>query len=99
MSEHVAYDSHPLLNTGVELDELEWEGTGLLVREVGGGFARVWPNYFSDCQALVFVVDVADPCSISEAAYNLFAVTEHSSMVCFWRSGGFSLLSLCWVRL
>ncbi|KIY95329.1 hypothetical protein MNEG_12632 [Monoraphidium neglectum] len=41
----------------------------------------LWPVYFSECRAVVFVVDASDAASLAQAAVELFAALVHEDLI------------------
>uniref|UniRef100_A0A7S0HY62 ADP-ribosylation factor-like protein 16 n=1 Tax=Hanusia phi TaxID=3032 RepID=A0A7S0HY62_9CRYP len=66
--------------TGVEVDKLTIGRLEATIREVGGSFTAVWPNFFSDCHAWCYVIDMSDRISLSEAAVEFVNVLMHDKM-------------------
>ncbi|XP_049632859.1 ADP-ribosylation factor-like protein 16 isoform X2 [Suncus etruscus] len=44
------------------------------IRELGGCMAPIWPSYFGDCRALLFMVDASDPTQLSAAGSQLLGL-------------------------
>ncbi|NXF34742.1 ARL16 protein, partial [Nyctibius bracteatus] len=44
------------------------------LRELGGCMGPVWPSYYSECGALMFVVDAANPTQVSSSCIQLLSV-------------------------
>ncbi|XP_074703023.1 ADP-ribosylation factor-like protein 16 [Strix aluco] len=44
------------------------------VRELGGCMGPVWPSYYGECSALLFVVDAANPTQVSSSCVQLLSV-------------------------
>ncbi|KAM6111244.1 ADP-ribosylation factor-like protein 16 [Pterocles gutturalis] len=44
------------------------------LRELGGCMAPVWPSYYGECSALLFVVDAASPTQVSSSCVQLLSV-------------------------
>ncbi|NXE39636.1 ARL16 protein, partial [Ptilorrhoa leucosticta] len=44
------------------------------VRELGGCMGPIWPSYYSECSALLFVVDASNPTQISSSCIQLLSV-------------------------
>ncbi|NXY00185.1 ARL16 protein, partial [Centropus bengalensis] len=44
------------------------------VRELGGCMGPIWPSYYGECSALLFVVDAADPTQVSSSCVQLLSV-------------------------
>ena len=43
-------------------------------------FPQVWPNFFDDCGAWAFVVDLSDSMTLSNAAVELWGVMDNPKM-------------------
>ena len=52
----------------------------LAIREVGGAMLPLWHVYYSECSALVYVVDAADAAALTQAAVELFEMLEHADL-------------------
>uniref|UniRef100_A0A8C3CSS0 ADP ribosylation factor like GTPase 16 n=1 Tax=Cairina moschata TaxID=8855 RepID=A0A8C3CSS0_CAIMO len=44
------------------------------VRELGGCMGPIWPSYYGDCGAVMFVVDAANPTQVSSSCVQLLAL-------------------------
>ncbi|NWR67796.1 ARL16 protein, partial [Bucorvus abyssinicus] len=44
------------------------------VRELGGCMGPIWPSYYDECSALLFVVDAANPTQVSASCVQLLSV-------------------------
>ncbi|NXH15479.1 ARL16 protein, partial [Bucco capensis] len=44
------------------------------VRELGGCMGPIWPSYYDECSALVFVIDAANPTQVSSSCVQLLSV-------------------------
>ncbi|XP_064323305.1 ADP-ribosylation factor-like protein 16 isoform X2 [Phalacrocorax carbo] len=44
------------------------------VRELGGCMGPIWPSYYSECSALLFVVDAANPTQVSSSCVQLLSI-------------------------
>ncbi|XP_075576298.1 ADP-ribosylation factor-like protein 16 [Pelecanus crispus] len=44
------------------------------LRELGGCMGPIWPSYYGECSALLFVVDAADPTQVSSSCIQLLSV-------------------------
>ncbi|KAM6049783.1 ADP-ribosylation factor-like protein 16 [Theristicus caerulescens] len=44
------------------------------VRELGGCMGPIWPSYYGECSALLFVVDAANPTQVSSSCVQLLSV-------------------------
>ncbi|XP_071949122.1 ADP-ribosylation factor-like protein 16 [Antedon mediterranea] len=61
----------------VSLDNKKREGC---IRELGGAMGPIWYKYYNDCHAIMFVVDVANPCQISASYIQLLTVLSHEEL-------------------
>ncbi|NXP09471.1 ARL16 protein, partial [Thinocorus orbignyianus] len=50
------------------------------VRELGGCMGPIWPSYYSECNALMFVVDAADPSQVSSSCVQLLSVLSATQL-------------------
>lgn len=50
------------------------------VRELGGCMAPIWHNYYSDCYALMFTVDLSNHFQLSAACIQLLDVLSHHNL-------------------
>ncbi|KAI0234936.1 ADP-ribosylation factor-like protein 16 [Lamellibrachia satsuma] len=50
------------------------------VRELGGCMAPIWHNYYSDCHALMFMVDLSNHFQLSAACIQLLDVLSHDNV-------------------
>lgn len=71
-------DTMPTL--GVELDDVMYNKCNLVLREVGGSFVQVWKNFYADCGAWLFVLDLSDHARLGEAAVELINVARDNEM-------------------
>lgn len=46
----------------------------VMVRELGGCMGPIWPSYYGDCGAVMFVVDAANPTQVSSSCVQLLAL-------------------------
>ncbi|XP_040386656.1 ADP-ribosylation factor-like protein 16 [Cygnus olor] len=44
------------------------------VRELGGCMGPIWPSYYGECGAVMFVIDAADPTQVSSSCVQLLAL-------------------------
>ncbi|KAM6050730.1 LOW QUALITY PROTEIN: ADP-ribosylation factor-like protein 16 [Chlamydotis macqueenii] len=44
------------------------------LRELGGCMGPIWPSYYGECSALLFVVDAANPTQVSSSCVQLLSV-------------------------
>uniref|UniRef100_A0A674GVB3 ARF like GTPase 16 n=2 Tax=Taeniopygia guttata TaxID=59729 RepID=A0A674GVB3_TAEGU len=44
------------------------------VRELGGCMGPIWPSYYGECSALLFVVDASNPTQVSSSCIQLLSV-------------------------
>ncbi|KAM3921398.1 ADP-ribosylation factor-like protein 16 [Leptodactylus fuscus] len=59
---------------GTNLTDLTIHRTRVTVREVGGSMVPIWPSYYQDCQAVVFIADAANPNQVSASCIQLLSV-------------------------
>ncbi|XP_068119792.1 ADP-ribosylation factor-like protein 16 [Hyperolius riggenbachi] len=59
---------------GTNLTDLTIHRTRVTVREVGGSMGPIWSSYYNDCQAVLFVVDAANPFQVSASCTQLLSV-------------------------
>ncbi|XP_071489869.1 ADP-ribosylation factor-like protein 16 [Diadema antillarum] len=48
--------------------------TEIRVRELGGMMAPIWPNYFTDCSTVMYVVDTSNKSQLSSACIQLLNI-------------------------
>ncbi|XP_055971777.1 ADP-ribosylation factor-like protein 16 [Sorex fumeus] len=46
----------------------------LTIRELGGCMAPIWPSYYGDCRALLFMVDASNPTQLSASCSQLLGL-------------------------
>lgn len=46
-------------------------------RELGGQMSPIWPDYYSECRAVIFVVDVGDNAALPPATVELYEAMQH----------------------
>ncbi|XP_028842239.1 ADP-ribosylation factor-like protein 16 isoform X2 [Denticeps clupeoides] len=63
-----------LPTVGTNLTDLTLKKKQLTVRELGGCMGPIWPSFYSDCSAVVFVVDTANITQISSSCIQLLSV-------------------------
>ena len=49
-------------------------------REVGGQMLPLWPVYYRECPALVFVLDASNKAAVAQAAVELFEALGHADL-------------------
>ncbi|XP_072259518.1 ADP-ribosylation factor-like protein 16 [Pyxicephalus adspersus] len=59
---------------GTNLTDLTIQRVRVTVREVGGSMGPIWPSYYKDCSAVLFVVDAANPMQVSASCIQLLSV-------------------------
>ena len=52
----------------------------ITIRELGGVMAPIWQNYYKDCDALMFMVDLSNPLQVSAACIQLLDVLTHARL-------------------
>ncbi len=73
------------LQTGVELDVIPLPRAAVpdavsgvvTVREVGAPMLPMWPSYYAECRAVVYVIDTSQPMAVSSALVELLDVVSH----------------------
>ncbi|KAM6194018.1 ADP-ribosylation factor-like protein 16 [Sarcoramphus papa] len=50
------------------------------VRELGGCMGPIWPSYYGECSALLFVVDAANPTQVSSSCVQLLSVLSAAQL-------------------
>ncbi|NWI40572.1 ARL16 protein, partial [Picathartes gymnocephalus] len=63
----------PVPQVGTNLTDLRLPGK-VIVRELGGCMGPIWPSYYSECSALLFVVDASNPTQVSSSCIQLLSV-------------------------
>ncbi|NXD41865.1 ARL16 protein, partial [Copsychus sechellarum] len=63
----------PVAQVGTNLTDLRLPRK-VTVREVGGCMGPIWPSYYSECSALLFVVDASNPTQVSSSCIQLLSV-------------------------
>ncbi|NXY62652.1 ARL16 protein, partial [Callaeas wilsoni] len=63
----------PVAQVGTNLTDLRLPRK-VTVRELGGCMGPIWPSYFSECSALLFVVDASNPTQLSSSCIQLLSV-------------------------
>ncbi|XP_072414902.1 ADP-ribosylation factor-like protein 16 [Chiloscyllium punctatum] len=65
----------PTLPTvGTNLTDLMINKRRITIRELGGCMAPIWPSYYRDCEAVIFVIDAANPTQVSASCIQLLSV-------------------------
>ncbi|KAM3660329.1 ADP-ribosylation factor-like protein 16 [Ammospiza maritima maritima] len=63
----------PVPQVGTNLTDLRLPRR-VTVRELGGCMGPIWPSYYSECSALLFVVDASNPTQLSSSCIQLLSV-------------------------
>ncbi|NXD93470.1 ARL16 protein, partial [Chaetorhynchus papuensis] len=63
----------PVPQVGTNLTDLRLPRR-VTVRELGGCMGPIWPSYYSECSALLFVVDASNPTQVSSSCIQLLSV-------------------------
>ncbi|NXJ68630.1 ARL16 protein, partial [Rostratula benghalensis] len=50
------------------------------LRELGGCMGPIWPSYYGECSALMFVVDAANPSQVSSSCLQLLSVLSAAQL-------------------
>ncbi|XP_048410823.1 ADP-ribosylation factor-like protein 16 isoform X1 [Stegostoma tigrinum] len=65
----------PTLPTvGTNLTDLVVNKRRFTIRELGGCMAPIWPSYYRDCEAVIFVIDAANPTQVSSSCIQLLSL-------------------------
>lgn len=67
-------DTATIPSVGTELRPLQHHGSQVLLREMGGTMQPVWPRYFDESDAIVFVVDVSNKAQLATSSAALYDV-------------------------
>ncbi|NXC42278.1 ARL16 protein, partial [Penelope pileata] len=62
-----------LPTVGTNLTALALPG-GATLRELGGCMGPIWPSYYGECRAVVFVIDAANPTQVSSSCVQLLSL-------------------------
>ncbi|KAL6756130.1 ADP-ribosylation factor family-domain-containing protein [Haematococcus lacustris] len=75
-------ETMPTMGTEVTTISTGTKATGrkLRLRELGGSMSPIWPDYFSACRAVIFVVDLADAANLAPAAVELYELLQHPDL-------------------
>ncbi|XP_070596249.1 ADP-ribosylation factor-like protein 16 isoform X2 [Erythrolamprus reginae] len=49
-------------------------GKKITIRELGGCMGPIWPSYYSDCSAVLYMIDAANPTQISASCVQLLSL-------------------------
>ncbi|NXQ50204.1 ARL16 protein, partial [Catharus fuscescens] len=63
----------PVAQVGTNLTDLRLPRR-VTVRELGGCMGPIWHSYYSECSALLFVVDASNPTQVSSSCIQLLSV-------------------------
>ena len=66
---------------GVEVSEFLYRKTPVLIREVGGQMAALWPEYFTSCDMVIYTVDLGNRTQTSDAMVRLMDMLRHPALV------------------
>ncbi|XP_078427346.1 ADP-ribosylation factor-like protein 16 isoform X1 [Cetorhinus maximus] len=65
----------PTLPTvGTNLTDIMVNKKRITIRELGGCMAPIWPSYYRDCEAVIFMIDAANPTQVSSSCIQLLSV-------------------------
>uniref|UniRef100_UPI00398F0AA3 ADP-ribosylation factor-like protein 16 isoform X3 n=1 Tax=Pristiophorus japonicus TaxID=55135 RepID=UPI00398F0AA3 len=59
---------------GTNLTDITVNKRKITIRELGGCMGPIWPSYYGDCEAVIFVIDAANPTQISSSCIQLLSV-------------------------
>ncbi|KAM6376963.1 ADP-ribosylation factor-like protein 16 [Pluvialis apricaria] len=68
-----------LPTVGTNLTDLRLPRRATL-RELGGCMGPIWPSYYGECSALMFVVDAANPTQVSSSCVQLLSVLSAAQL-------------------
>ena len=66
---------------GVEVSEFLYRKMPILIREVGGQMAALWPEYFTSCDMVIYTVDLGNRTQTSDAMVRLIDMLRHPALV------------------
>ena len=66
---------------GVEVSEFRYRKTPVLIREVGGQMAALWPEYFKSCNMVIYAVDLGNRPQTSDAMVRLLDMLRHPDLL------------------
>ncbi|KAM4598665.1 LOW QUALITY PROTEIN: ADP-ribosylation factor-like protein 16 [Polymixia lowei] len=69
-----------LPTVGTNLTDLTLKRKKVTVRELGGCMGPIWPSYFTDCSAVIFMVDSANISQISSSCIQLLSVLSTEAL-------------------
>jgi len=69
-ADEVSRDTIPSI--GTELMQIMADKRSLVLREMGGSMIPVWPRYFAECDAVIFVIDAAAATALGASSVELF---------------------------
>ncbi|XP_032900090.1 ADP-ribosylation factor-like protein 16 isoform X1 [Amblyraja radiata] len=68
-------ETPPTLPTvGTNLTDITINKRRITIRELGGCMGPIWPSYYADSEAVMFVIDAANPTQISSSCIQLLEV-------------------------
>ncbi|OXB61094.1 hypothetical protein ASZ78_013657 [Callipepla squamata] len=62
-----------LPTVGTNLTDLALRGR-VTLRELGGCMGPIWPSYYGECSAVLFVIDAANPTQVSSSCVQLLSL-------------------------
>ncbi|NXK51822.1 ARL16 protein, partial [Chauna torquata] len=62
-----------LPTVGTNLTDLALQSK-IRVRELGGCMGPIWPSYYEECSAVLFVIDAANPTQVSSSCVQLLSL-------------------------
>lgn len=80
LADHPASTMATQATIGMDLVHLSWKGKRFKLRELGAAISSRWSTYYGDCQALVFVVDMADVGLWATALTQLYECAAYSQL-------------------
>ena len=52
----------------------------ITIREVGSPMLPMWPSYYAECRAVVYVMDAAQPMGLAAATVELYELLAHPAL-------------------
>ncbi|XP_067860053.1 ADP-ribosylation factor-like protein 16 isoform X1 [Heptranchias perlo] len=73
-SSRLASKLYILLMVGTNLTDIAVNKRKITIRELGGCMGPIWPSYYGECEAVIFMIDAANPTQISSSCIQLLSV-------------------------
>ena len=77
-----SFDSIPstVATVGTNIVNVTWNKRKYNFRELGGAMAPIWKNYYSDCQGVIFLIDVGNPFQVSASTVLFYDMLSESKL-------------------